>query len=222
MKNATKVFVTTFGTIMALAGIEHGIGELLQGNTVPEGIMILSWPGSDFFRIQAGEPAMTILPNLLITGILAVFFSLIFLIWTTLFVQRKNSGLVMILLAIAMLLFGGGIFPPIFCVILGILAARINSSFPWWRTHIPMKARILLGKLWPISFSVCVVTWLFMLAGINSLDYFLGIQDDNLMYALMISAFGFFFLTMLTGFARDSMKVNPKSAYPRLVRGWQP
>lgn len=209
MKNATKAFVSTFGAIMALAGIEHGIGEILQGNVAPEGIMILSWPGSEFFRIQAGEPAMTILPNLLITGILAVFFSLIFLFWTTLFVQRKNSGRVMLLLAIAMLLFGGGIFPPIFCVVISALATKINSSLPWWRAHLPVHFRIFLGKLWPLFFSMCVITWLFMLAGINSLDYFLGIQNDNLMYALMISAFGLFFLTMLTGFAHDSLKADP-------------
>jgi hypothetical protein len=44
MRNATKIFTSTFGAIMALAGIEHGIGEVLQGNVAPNGIMILSRP----------------------------------------------------------------------------------------------------------------------------------------------------------------------------------
>ncbi len=42
MKNATRVFASTFGAIFALAGIEHGIGEIFQGNVAPSGIMILS------------------------------------------------------------------------------------------------------------------------------------------------------------------------------------
>ena len=93
MKNATRVFASTFGAIFALAGIEHGIGEIFQGNVAPSGIMILSWPESEFFRSLGGEPAMTIVPNLLVTGILAILFSLILLVWATLFVQRKNGGL---------------------------------------------------------------------------------------------------------------------------------
>ncbi len=66
MKSATRAFASTFGAIMALAGIEHGIGEVLQGNTTPSGVMIQSWPNSAFFRSVAGEPAMTVIPNLLV------------------------------------------------------------------------------------------------------------------------------------------------------------
>jgi len=92
MKNATRVFTSTFGAIMALAGIEHGIGEIFQGNIAPSGIMILSWPESEFFRNLGGEPAMTVIPNLFITGILAILVSLALLIWSVLFVHRKNGG----------------------------------------------------------------------------------------------------------------------------------
>jgi hypothetical protein len=53
--NATRLTVSTFGAIAALAGIEHGIGEVLQGNKAPEGIMILSWPDSELFEILAGS-----------------------------------------------------------------------------------------------------------------------------------------------------------------------
>ncbi len=40
MKSAIRVFASTFGSLMALAGIEHGIGEILQGNVPPTGTMI--------------------------------------------------------------------------------------------------------------------------------------------------------------------------------------
>src|SRR5512139_3633732 len=98
MRNATQATVSTFGTIMALAGIEHGIGEILQGNQAPAGIMFSSWPGAEFFRSVNGEPAMTIIPNLLVTGILAVLFSVMYLVWATRLVQRKHAGRAMILL----------------------------------------------------------------------------------------------------------------------------
>jgi len=78
MRNATRITVSTFGAIAGFSGIVHGMVEVLQGNTAPEEIVLLSWPESAFFRILNGEPAMSIVPNLLITGILAVLFSFIF------------------------------------------------------------------------------------------------------------------------------------------------
>ncbi|GAI04081.1 unnamed protein product [marine sediment metagenome] len=42
MRNATKTTVSTFGAIIGIAGIEHGIGEILQGNMPPAGIVIES------------------------------------------------------------------------------------------------------------------------------------------------------------------------------------
>lgn len=41
MKSATRVTVSTFGSIAGLAGIEHGIG-VLQGNVAPEEVRISS------------------------------------------------------------------------------------------------------------------------------------------------------------------------------------
>ena len=63
MRKATRVMISTFGALVGLIGIEHGSGEVLQGNLAPSGIMILSWPESAFFHVLGGEPALTILPN---------------------------------------------------------------------------------------------------------------------------------------------------------------
>ena len=70
-RSATRVTVSTFGVLAGLAGIEHGIGEVFQGNVAPDWVMIESWPDSEVFDILSGEPAMTLVPNLLLTGILA-------------------------------------------------------------------------------------------------------------------------------------------------------
>jgi hypothetical protein len=207
MRNATKVTVSTFGVVAALAGLEHGIGEILQGNRAPDGIMILSWPESAFFRIVAGEPAMTIVPNLLVTGILAVIASLVFLVWVTMFVQRKHGGLVLILLSLVMLLVGGGFGPPLLGIILGVAATRINAPFRWWRTHQSPGARQFLTKLWPWSLVAGFIAWLLLLPGSTLLDYFVGVTNpERTMATLVFSAFGLLLLAILTGFVHDTQR----------------
>ena len=194
---------STFGALTALAGIEHGIGETLQGNVAPKGMMILSWPEASFFQIMAGEPAMTVVSNLLATGILAILFSTIFLVWATMFVQEKYGGLVLILLSTVLLLVGGGFGPPIFGVVIGAAATRINSPPTWWRAQLPDGLRHFLGKLWPWSYGACLLAWLSMFPGTNILYYFFGVDNPNLIFILLLFMFGFLFLTIITGFAHE-------------------
>ena len=42
MISATRVVASTIGALVGLVGIEHDIGETLQGNIAPDGMMILS------------------------------------------------------------------------------------------------------------------------------------------------------------------------------------
>jgi hypothetical protein len=204
MRSATKTTVSTLGVLMGIAGIEHGVGEILQGNIAPSGIMFLSWPESEFFRIVGGEPAMTVIPNLLATGFLAIISSLIFILWVTSFVQRKNGGLVLILLSIVMLLVGGGIFPPILGIIIGILGTKINAPLTWWRTKLSADLRHFLRKVWLWSFGACVITWLLLFPGINLFGYFLGLNNPNITVMIILFALGFLLLTIVSGFASDS------------------
>jgi hypothetical protein len=204
MTNATRVTVSTFGAIAGLAGIEHGIGEVLQGNVAPNGVMILSWPRSDLFEILAGEPAMTIVPNLLKTGILTIAVSLVFLVWTTVFVGRKHGGLVLILLSGAMLLVGGGFGPPILGVIVGVAATRINAPLRWWGTHLSCSSRRLLARLWPWCLVAGVTCWLLLLPGTILLDLWMGVSNPELLVGVLtLCAFGFLLLTILAGLAHD-------------------
>ena len=205
MRNATKTTVSTFGAIMGLAGIEHGVGEILQGNVPPNGVMILSWPDSAFFRSLGGEPAMTIVPNLLVTGILAMLLSSVFLVWATLFVQKKNGGLVLILLSAGMLLAGGGIFPPVLGILLGALATRIQGPAGRERAHSSVGLQGLLGKSWRLTFVASLAAWLMLFPGMNLLGYFFGVNDPTLTVLLISLAFGTLLLTVFSGFASDGL-----------------
>ncbi len=203
--------MTTFGIIMGLAGLEHGIGEILQGNAAPSGIMFPSWPDSAFFSNMAGEPAMSIIPNFLATGILACLVSLIYLVWAARFVERKHAGLVLILLAIIMLLVGGGIFPPVIGIFIGVLATRIVPSSIEGRTQSTVGFRFFLSRVWPLSFVGCVISWLMLFPGINILGYFFGVNDPNLMVSLLVFALGSLLLTIATGLIRDRLRATPLS-----------
>lgn len=186
MKSAARVFVTVMGALMGLAGVEHGIGEIFQGSTPTSSAMILSWPDSAFFSSLGGEPAMTLLPNLLLTGVLALIFSLLFTAWSIFFAHRKHGGLVMIALAVPMLLFGGGIFPPILGALIGAAAALAQAR----SSRKPEAGEMsLLGRGWPWVFAACCAAWLALLPGVAVLDYFFGVNRDGITLSIMAAAF---------------------------------
>jgi hypothetical protein len=203
MRSATRQFIATFGALVGLIGIEHGIGEVLQGNVAPSGLMILSWPESSLFSILGGEPAMTILPSLLGSGILTILFSTIFLLWAILFVHTKQGGLVLILLSMVLLLVGGGIFPPIFGVIIGLVGISLNARLSWLQARLPVGWQHFLIKSWPWSFSACLIAWLGMFPGTILLWHFFGVNEPNLIFALLLGMFGFFLSTVFAAYAHD-------------------
>jgi hypothetical protein len=123
--NKTRAAALIIGIFAGLSGASHGLGKMLQGNVAPSGLMIKAWPK---LTALAGEPAMTIVPSFLVTGMLTVIFGLLVTVWAAKFVQRKNGGLVLILMSIMMLLVGGGLFPPLFGVPAGIIGTRIKHG----------------------------------------------------------------------------------------------
>jgi hypothetical protein len=157
MRKATRAVATWLGVAAGIAGLEHGYYEILQSNNRPDGIMIVSMgPPCVPEEIWNGcEPAMTIIPNYLVTGILAVIIGLGVIIWSAGFVQRKRGGLVLILLSVALLLFGGGLFPPLIGLIGGAAGTKINKPI----ARNPGGITRLAAKLWPWSLAL-LITWL--------------------------------------------------------------
>jgi hypothetical protein len=211
MRSATQITVTTFGTIMGLAGLEHGLGEILQGNATPPGIMFPSWPNSPFFSTMRGEPAMSIISNFFVTGSLACLVSLVYLVWAARFVENKHAGQMLILLAISMLLVGGGIFPPVIGIFIGALATQIDPRSSVEHSQVADGQRSLLSKVWGLSFVGCVSSWLLLFPGTNILGYFFGVDDPNLMVGLLIFALSSLLLTIAIGLIHDRLYTTRSS-----------
>ncbi len=128
---------------------------------------------------NACEPAMSILPNFLITGILSMLIGLGIIIWSAGFVQRKQGGRVLILLSIALLLFGGGIFPPLIGVIGGAAGTKINKPLAGKPGSLTRSA----AKLWPWPLVILMV-WLL---GQFVVGYFLNdFLQSNMGYGLLL------------------------------------
>jgi hypothetical protein len=80
---ATRVAVAAVGLLAALAGIEHGIGEILQGWVAPSSVVFESWPDTAGFEILSGEPATSLIPNLALSGLLTVVVAIAVGVWAT-------------------------------------------------------------------------------------------------------------------------------------------
>jgi hypothetical protein len=213
MNSATRTVVTAMAIILGVAGVEHGVGEALQGSVAPAGLMFPSWPDSEFFRIVAGEPAMSIVPNLLVTGILAILVSLGILVWTFWFIDGKFGGLVLIALSIVALLVGGGIAPVLLGIIAGAAATRINAPLTWWRDHVGIGLRRFLGKLWLPVFIVCLFAWLMLFPGLSILSLFLTLDGPTLIPIMALCALGFLLLAIVTALAGDSVRKEMESLH---------
>lgn len=127
MRRATKIVASVTGIIAGLAGMEHGIFELLQKNARSSSLMFASMgaPCNPVTAWNGCEPAMSIISDFMLMGIITIVLGTLLGIWSGFFIGRKGSGWVTLLLSVLLLLFGGGFFPPIIGIISGIAANSI-------------------------------------------------------------------------------------------------
>ncbi len=203
---AARIVASVFGVLAGLGGILHGIGEVLQGNVTPAGLFIHSWIQGPIATNMGGDPGLTIIPNLLGTGILTIIISLIIIIWAGVFISRKYGGLTLIFLSLILLLVGGGIAPPIICILAGISGLGINSSLTWRRKHLPVNLQRLFIKLWPWLFLITVINGVFLVIGSVFLLYFFNLNNRNLFTNSFLLSVILLFLVIITGRAYDIRK----------------
>ncbi len=198
MRNASRTVAAALGIIAGIAGLEHGYFEILQGNIRPESLMFASMgpPCAPDKVWNACEPAMTLLPNFLVTGILALLLGLLILIWSAAFVQRKNGGSLLILLSVALLVLGGGFFPPLFGVLGGIAGARINQPLAG---KFAGRLFYLAAKLWPWPLVIFMVWAL----GQFPIGYFYNDFLKSIMGPVLLLMLVILPLSLYTAYAQD-------------------
>jgi hypothetical protein len=202
-RRATRIVVGALGALIGLAGVEHGVGELSQGSTRPEGLLIESWPDVAGFEVLSGEPAMTVVPDLLVTGVLAILVGLSVAAWSIWFVGRSHGGLVLIGLSVLLLLVGGGLFPPLMGIVVGTVAARMGRANdvpprPWRRAVAPA---------WPWFLTASLVGYLGLVPGMVLASRW-GWASEALVLMLGAVAFAGFGFALVAAPAYDRLQMS--------------
>lgn len=202
--SAAALTASVFGSLAGLGGITHAIGEIRQGNVATTGPFIYSWAEGPIATHMGGEPAMTVIPNLLFTGILNLLVSLAVLVWAAAFINRRNGGWVLILLSAGMLLAGGGFAPPVVGILAGVAGLGIHSPQAGWLARLPVKLTRFLAGLWPWVFAIALLNGIFLVIGSVLLVYFAGLNNPDLFVNSFFLAVLSLLLMILTGRAYDA------------------
>src|SRR5438445_7754292 len=95
-----------------LLGVVHGFFETQQGSVAPGGVLITAI-GNGCQGFNNCLPAMTVVPNFLWSGILAIILSLLVLLFSAVRIQTRRGPLVLALLSIVLLIAGEGFLSPL-------------------------------------------------------------------------------------------------------------
>ncbi len=209
--SATRSIVAVVGILCGFSGLEHGFFETLQGNVRPEALLINAIGPAQRFWPGGTEPALTLVPSFLVTGILAMLAGLLVIVWSIAFVQKSHGAAGFFGLSLFQFLAGGG-FAQIFLVVV-TTAAATQILRPWrgWR-----RLPSVWGKFWlPLIVLFTVVLLFSMYAAIFDIRILLGHwvqlepdQMSQMLYVVGYSLLALLPLTFLAGFAHDANRTG--------------
>jgi hypothetical protein len=197
--------VQVFGVIAAAAGIEHGVGELRQGAIPPPALVFQSWPDTPAFEVLAGEPALTLLPDLRLAGVATILVSLALAAWAVAYTRTPRAALGLAGIALVLLVVGGGFGPPLVGAITGFVAALPAAREGGAATR-------LLARASGWALAVAASSYLALVPGVPLLHEFAGFENDMLTYGLMALAFGGLALALAAARARDAVTARAGGA----------
>ena len=197
-----RAMTSTFGAIAGLANLAFGLAEAMQGHARPV---------AAFFTLN-GQPALTVIPDMLLTGLIGMTLSLVYAAWALFFVRRWRGGFVMILIACAQIPFGAGLVRISQAIIFGLIGTGIGRPLKIWGIILPESTRPFLSRPWPVSFMLCAILYVIhVLTGIIP-----ALSADGSFHAALVIIGGYgnlvmFLVVIATGFARElEMKKDPK------------
>ena len=210
--NAIFIITRHIGVMMGLcSSINHGIFEILQGNLQTSGILIQAIGPNQRFWVDGTEEAFAIIPNYLISGILAVCTGIAIVIWSLFYLDSKHGTKVFLGLFIFSFLNGGGIGQFAFFVPAWAFGRLMHSSLSWWKEHLPENSWGLLSKLWQPLLFVASISFLIGLE-IAIFGYFPGItKPTNLQNTAMQLVFGgaiLFIFSYISAIANQLQIIN--------------
>jgi hypothetical protein len=204
--SATRVIVSTLGVLLAVGGTDHGCFEVLQGDKPTGGLIVHAIGEQNRMWAYGTEDAFTLIPNFLISGVVAIVVSVMILVWSVGFVHKKNGSLVLLILSILLFLVGGGVAQVVFFTLTWAVSTRINKPVTWLRVIFPESVRRVLAKLW--LWLLIVFTLLALIAlEIAIVGYVPLVSDPKLAlhtcWSMLAVSLGILLAASVCGFAHD-------------------
>ena len=203
---ARRITALVLCTLLGISGMNHGFFEAMQGWKPTSGLVVQAIGEAQRMWPHGTEEALTVVPNFLITGILAMCTGLAIIVWSIGFIHKKHGTLTLLLLFIILFLVGGGIAQVVFFLPTWAYSTRMNKPLRWWRRILSGGAGKRLSSMWKWSLAACSLFFLLALE-IAIVGFFPGITNqDTLLYV----CWGFLALSWIlmnvsfvSGFAHD-------------------
>jgi hypothetical protein len=116
---------------------------------------------------------------------------------------------------VTLLLVGGGVGPPVTCVLAGVAGLAVRSPLTWWRNHMSANVRRVLASLWPWVFGIGLLNGLFLFVGSLVIINFVRLNNSD----IYLNSFYFVVLSLLamlvTGVAYDIEKSEQRLSVAR-------
>ena len=206
--SATRAIASTLGVLVGIGSIDHGLLECLQGFRPTPGLIVNALGSGYRWTVwkQGGEGAFTLIPNFLVTGVIATLLGLLMIVWSLRFMHLPRGPIVFLALGVASFLTGGGVAQIVLFTLTWGVATRIGATLDFWRWVIPSGLRCALGRLWP--WTLCVSTLSFLVAlEIAVFGYVPGVSAHmellHICWKILAVALALFLISIISGFAHD-------------------
>ena len=193
------VVVATMAIIFGIGGIGHGFFEALQGFTPTNGLVIHAIGEANRMWEYGNEPAFTVIPNFLITGIASMAVGLAVIVWSVGFLHRRNGPTVLLLLFVLLFMVGGGIGQVVFFSIIWVFSTFIHKQLKPSKSEKTGGLRKKTARFWQpflVASSVAIVFALEI--AIFGLVPF--VKNPDTISLVMLSSLGAGFILMILAF----------------------
>jgi hypothetical protein len=222
--NGTKAVAAALGVCVGVSGLDHGLFEALQGNMPTPGLIIQAIGPDQRMWVYGTEEAFTVVPNFLVTGLLAMLVGLLTIIWSIRYLDRSDGSRVLLLLGGLMFVVGGGIGMLVFLLAGWLVARRIDRPLTWLPSRMPSTVRSVLWRSWPAFVVAGVALYAFALE-VAIVGFVPGVSDsDQALTICWIALLGTLasMTTALVGAAAEpSAEVSVQHLARTTVAGWR-
>ncbi len=206
---------SVMGVLLTMSGfINHGLFEIMQGNTPTSGLYIEAIGPQQKFWVHGTEGAVTIIPNFLITGIVVFAICLTTLFWSVKYLNGRHGADVFLVLMVMLTLTGGGLGHIVFFIPVWAYATRIRKPLHWWRRKLSLKFMRTLKKIWRPLIVLTSLSWLVVMElgifgyvpGQSNPDTILNICLSFVLITVILAN-----LTFISAIAYDIEKPSPQT-----------